>query len=76
MKELLEDLARLLVDDADAVCVEAVDQGDATLFRLHVADKDKGKVIGRQGRVARALRALVRAAGARSERRFVLEIVD
>ena len=76
MKELLEDLARRLVDDADAVRVEAVDQGDATLFRLHVADEDKGKVIGRQGRVARALRALVRAAGARSERRFVLEIVD
>jgi uncharacterized protein len=74
--ELLEHLARQLVDDPDAVSVEEVRQEGATVLQLRVATDDVGKVIGRQGRIARALRAIVRASGARSHRRVVLEIMD
>jgi len=74
--ELLEHLARQLVDEPDAVAVEEVRQEGATVLRLRVAKDDVGKVIGRQGRIARALRAIVRASGARTHRRVVLEIVD
>lgn len=76
MAELLAWLARQLVDAPDAVRVESVESEDATVLRLHVAPDDVGKVIGRQGRLARALRAVVRAAGAREHRRYVLEIVE
>ena len=72
--DLLGDLARRLVDEPDAVRVERVDELDAVVLRLSVASEDVGKVIGRQGRVARALRTLVRSAGARGDRRIVLEI--
>jgi predicted RNA-binding protein YlqC (UPF0109 family) len=62
MVELLEELARRLVDEPDAVRVEQADGDDGALvLRLHVADGDVGKVIGRQGRIARALRTIVRA---------------
>lgn len=76
MAELLAYLARRLVDDPDAVRVETVDTDDAIVLRLHVAKDDVGKVIGRQGRIARALRTVVRASAARSNRRVVLEIVE
>ena len=76
MAELLEHLARQLVDDPDAVSVEEVRQEGATVLQLRVAKDDVGKVIGRQGRIARALRAIVRASGARTHRRVVLEIMD
>jgi hypothetical protein len=74
--ELLEWIARRLVDEPDAVRVETEEREDAVVFHLHVAPDDVGKVIGRQGRIARALRSLVRAAGARADRRFLLEIAD
>jgi predicted RNA-binding protein YlqC (UPF0109 family) len=74
MAELLEWLARQLVDDPEAVRVETEDREDAVVFHLQVAPDDVGKVIGRQGRIARALRSIVRAAGARADRRFLLEI--
>ena len=74
MAELLAYLARQLVDDPDAVRVEEVEADDALVLRLHVAKDDVGKVIGRQGRMARALRSIVRAAGARAEERYLLEI--
>ena len=76
MAELLEWIARRLVDDPDAVRVDTEEREDAIVFHLHVAPDDVGKVIGRQGRIARALRSLVRAAGARADRRFLLEIAD
>jgi predicted RNA-binding protein YlqC (UPF0109 family) len=76
MAELLEYLARQLVDEPDAVRVERVDEGDTVVLRLHVAQEDLGKVIGRQGRIARALRTIVRAGSAREQRRVQLEIVD
>ncbi len=74
MEELLAWIARGLVDEPDAVRVERVDELDAVVLRLSVAPDDVGKVIGRQGRLARALRTLVRSAGARGDRRIVLEI--
>jgi uncharacterized protein len=74
--ELLAWIAQRLVDDPAAVSVETVEQDDTVLLRLHVAPEDVGKVIGRQGRIARALRTLVRASGARDDRRVVLEIAD
>ena len=74
--ELLEWLARRLVDEPDAVRVETEVREDAIVFHLHVAPDDVGKVIGKQGRIARALRTVVRAAGVRSDRRLVLEIAD
>ncbi len=74
MEELLAWIARGLVDEPDAVRVERVEEVDAVVLRLSVAPDDVGKVIGRQGRVARALRTLVRSAGARGDKRLVLEI--
>jgi predicted RNA-binding protein YlqC (UPF0109 family) len=74
--ELLEYLARRLVDEPDAVRVEEIDDGDDLVLRLHVAEGDVGKVIGRQGRIARALRTVVRAAAVREQRRVLVEIAD
>ena len=73
MAELLEWLAQRLVDDPEAVRVETE---DAIVFHLHVAPDDVGKVIGKQGRIARALRSVVRAGGARADERYILEIAD
>ncbi|MCW2976542.1 MAG: hypothetical protein JWM06_1823 [Actinomycetia bacterium] len=76
MQELLAELARRLVDEPDAVRVEQVEGDDGSLvLRLHVAEDDIGKVIGRQGRIARALRTIVRAGGPNAGRRLQLEIV-
>ena len=74
--ELVEYLARRLVDDPDAVRVEEVEEDGDTVLRLHVAKDDVGKVIGRQGRIARALRTLVRATATRRRGRVLLEIVE
>jgi predicted RNA-binding protein YlqC (UPF0109 family) len=74
--EVLAELARRLVDEPDAVRVEQVEGDDGSLvLRLHVAEGDVGKVIGRQGRIARALRTVVRAGGPNAGRRLQLEIV-
>ena len=75
MKELVEYLAKGLVDKPDAVRVERVERDGAVVLELHVAPDDVGKVIGRQGRTARALRTIVSASGARSNERALLEIV-
>jgi predicted RNA-binding protein YlqC (UPF0109 family) len=75
-EQLLEELARRLVDEPDAVRVEREERDDVVVLRLHVAKDDVGQVIGRQGRIARSLRQLVRAAAGRQQKRVVLEIVD
>jgi uncharacterized protein len=75
LAELLEYLARQLVDDPESVRVEEEeDEYGGLVLHLHVADDDVGKVIGRQGRVARALRTVIRAAAAGDDRRVQLEI--
>ena len=76
MAEIVEYLARRLVDEPDAVRVDRVDRDDTTILQLGVAPDDVGKVIGRQGRIARALRTVVRASAARDERRLMLEIME
>jgi predicted RNA-binding protein YlqC (UPF0109 family) len=76
LAELLAWLARRLVDDPDAVRVEEIEREDAIVLQLYVAEADRGKVIGRAGRIARALRTVVRASAARERRRVVLEIVE
>ena len=74
--ELVEYLARRLVDKPGEVRVEEVEEDGALVIGLHVAAEDLGRVIGRGGRIARALRTLVRAGGAHGDRRVLLEIVE
>jgi uncharacterized protein len=76
VKELLEYLARGLVEQPDAVEVKAVDEGDAMVLELSVADDDYGNVIGRGGRTASALRAVIKSAGTKRGRRVFVDIVD
>jgi predicted RNA-binding protein YlqC (UPF0109 family) len=75
-KELVETIARALVDEPDAVEVNAVDREDAVVFELTVAPDDIGKVIGRQGRTIKALRTLLHAASIKSQRRAELEVME
>ncbi len=72
--ELLTYLVRQLVDDPDAVRVETAEEDDAVVLRLHVAPDDVGKVIGRQGRIARAIRTVLMIAGSRHNLRASLDI--
>jgi uncharacterized protein len=74
--ELVDYLARRLVERDDQVSVEEVEEDGALVIRLTVAPDDLGRVIGRGGRIARALRTLVRAGGAHGDRRVLLEIVE
>ena len=74
MVELVAQIARRLVDDPDSVRVDTTEEDGALVLHLHVAPDDLGKVIGRQGRIARALRTLVRAGSIREGRRLVLRI--
>jgi len=77
MRELIEFLARSLVDNPDEVQTRTYERGDqGTVVELEVAPADLGKVIGRQGRTARAIRTLLSAAGQKSRRRYSLDIVD
>lgn len=76
MKEILEFVVREIVDDPDAVEITESHDDRGTLLSLHVAPDDMGKVIGRGGRTARALRAVIRAAGTRSGEHASVEIVD
>ena len=73
VRALIEIVARSLVDAPDEVFVEQFDDG---VIELEVAESDVGKVIGRQGRTARALRALLSAAGHRARKRYSLEIIE
>ncbi len=75
LKGLVEYVAKALVDKADAVKVEEVQDGNTTVYELEVDENDIGKVIGRQGRVVRGLRALVKAAATRKGVRVDLDVV-
>ncbi len=76
MKELVELIARALVDHPDEVNVKEVEQDQKTVLELRVAAGDLGKVIGRQGRTARAIRTILAASGTKLKKRFVLEILE
>jgi predicted RNA-binding protein YlqC (UPF0109 family) len=75
MKELIEFIAQSLTSNPEAVRVTESDEGDQIVIRLEVAPEDKGKVIGRQGRVAQAMRVLLRVAAVKDGTRAALEIV-
>jgi predicted RNA-binding protein YlqC (UPF0109 family) len=74
MKELVEYVAKSLVDDPSQVQVTEFRRAGSVILKLHVAQEDKGRVIGRNGRVANAIRDLLRVAAARQEKRVTLEI--
>ena len=76
MKELLEYIAKSLVDFPEDVSVTEVDGEQTTVLELRVNDADMGKVIGKQGRIAKSIRALIKAASGRSGKRVVVEIVQ
>ena len=77
MKELLEYLARALVDQPESVRVEEFEEEDGTVvLELSVAEDDYGKVIGRRGRTAAALRSVVKAAAVKEQRRVLVDIID
>ncbi|MBD9219243.1 KH domain-containing protein [Anaerotignum sp. MSJ-24] len=76
MKELLEVIARNLVDNPDAVTVSEVKGERSIILELKVAPEDMGKVIGKQGRIAKAIRTVVKAAAIHEDKRIVVEIVQ
>jgi len=76
VKELLEYLARLLVDQPDDVRVDVIEGETSQILQLHVAQDDIGKVIGKQGRIAKSLRTLVKAAAVKEGKKAVVEIID
>ena len=76
MKQLIEDIAKALVDVPEEVTVNEVSGEQATVLELKVAPGDLGKVIGKQGRTARSIRTILGAAGMKLNRRFTLEILD
>ena len=74
MKELVEYVAKSLVDNKDAVTVEETVGPEATILELHVAPEDMGKVIGKQGRIAKAIRTVMRAGAVRADEKISVEI--
>lgn len=75
MEKVLETLAKSLVDNPDEVSVTVVEGEDKTILELRVAESDMGKVIGKQGRIAKAIRTVVKAAASRDNKRAIVEII-
>ncbi len=76
MKALVEQIAKALVDEPESVDVQAVDEPEETVLELRVAQKDLGKVIGKQGRTARSIRTILGAASMKLRKRYTLEIIE
>ncbi len=76
MKELLETIAKALVDYPDEVTVNEVEGEKSIILELKVADDDMGKVIGKQGRIAKAIRTVIKAAAVKENKRVVVEIIQ
>ncbi len=76
MRELVEHMARILVENADAVSVEETTQEDMTVYELRVDEADLGRVIGKEGRIAKAMRMIIRSAAARDGKKATIEIMD
>lgn len=76
MKELVEVIAKSLVDYPQEVVVTMEENDKNTVIALHVAQTDMGKVIGKQGRIAKAIRSVVKAAASREDKRVIVEITD
>ena len=76
MKELVEVIAKALVDHPDEVVVTQKENGKNITVELHVAASDMGKVIGKQGRIAKAIRSVVKAAAAKEDKKVIVDIMD
>ena len=76
MKELLEFIAKSLVDYPDDVRVEATESGSVVTLELYVNESDMGKVIGKQGRIAKSIRAVMKAAASRENKKAIVEIMQ
>jgi hypothetical protein len=76
MKELVEIIAKALVDKPDEVVVSQREESNAIIVELKVAQSDMGKVIGKQGRIAKALRTVVKAASSKESRKVIVDILD
>lgn len=76
MKELLELLAKAVVDKPDEVSVTVVEGEKSIILQLHVASDDLGKVIGKQGRIAKAIRTIVKASAVKEGKKAIVEIID
>ena len=76
VRELVLEIAKALVDEPELVTVEAIDGPDGTVLELRVAQRDLGKVIGKQGRTARSLRTIIGAASMKLHKRHTLEIIE
>lgn len=76
MKELVEVIAKALVDVPEEVVVTETENDKSIVLELHVAQEDMGKVIGKQGRIAKAIRAVVKAAAAKSDKKVIVDIVQ
>lgn len=76
MKELVEVIAKALVDDPNSVVISERVEKKTTILEVHVADSDMGKVIGKQGRIAKAIRSVVKAAAAKEDKKVVVDIMD
>ncbi len=74
MEELVKVLARALVENPDAVEVESVEEDSRTILKLHVAQEDMGRVIGKQGRIAKAIRTIVKSAATRENKKVTVDI--
>lgn len=75
MQELLEFIAKSMVTNPDAVTVTATEKENATVLELHVAEEDMGKVIGKQGRIAKAVRTVMKAAASNESKKVIVDIV-
>ena len=76
MKELVEVIAKALVDDPDSVAVSERQDGRTMVIEVRVAESDMGKVIGKQGRIAKAIRSVVKAAAAKEDKKVVVDIIQ
>lgn len=76
MKELVEVIAKALVDDPDSVAVSERQDGRTTVIEVRVAESDMGKVIGKQGRIAKAIRSVVKAAAAKEDKKVLVDIIQ
>ena len=76
MKELVDVIAKALVDDPDSVVVTEREDKKTTILEVRVADSDMGKVIGKQGRIAKAIRSVVKAAAAKEDKKVIVDILD
>ena len=76
MKELVEVIAKALVDDPDSVVVTEREERKTTVLEVRVADSDMGKVIGKQGRIAKAIRSVVKAAAAKEDKKVIVDFLD